>query len=160
MKKYIKLAGISAVLAMAGSAHAITFNEAQSTSFTQQFTVTPTKSNGLIFSVSGLTSAFKDLSFTFASVANLSVNATKSGNQLTASFSDPRNTNFTLGTTPYLVTVKGDTLASIGGGMGTVTVTALNATVTPVPEPESYAMLLAGLGLMGAIAKRRNSKQA
>lgn len=29
-------------------------------------------------------------------------------------------------------------------------------TVTPVPEPETYAMLLAGLGLMGAIARRRN----
>jgi hypothetical protein len=29
-------------------------------------------------------------------------------------------------------------------------------TITPVPEPESYAMLLAGLGVMGAIARRRN----
>jgi PEP-CTERM motif len=29
-------------------------------------------------------------------------------------------------------------------------------TVTAVPEPESYAMLLAGLGVMGAIAVRRN----
>ena len=31
---------------------------------------------------------------------------------------------------------------------------------TPVPEPETYAMLLAGLALMGALAKRRKSKQA
>jgi hypothetical protein len=30
--------------------------------------------------------------------------------------------------------------------------------VPAVPEPESYAMLLAGLGLMGAIARRRNKK--
>lgn len=30
--------------------------------------------------------------------------------------------------------------------------------VTAVPEPESYAMLLAGLGLMGAIARRRSRK--
>jgi hypothetical protein len=26
----------------------------------------------------------------------------------------------------------------------------------PVPEPESFAMLLAGLGLMGTIARRRS----
>ena len=30
-----------------------------------------------------------------------------------------------------------------------------NISVTPVPEPETYAMLLAGLGLMGAVARRR-----
>lgn len=35
---------------------------------------------------------------------------------------------------------------------------ALNFAVTAVPEPESFAMLLAGLGLMGAIARRRNKK--
>lgn len=29
--------------------------------------------------------------------------------------------------------------------------------IAPVPEPESYAMLLAGLGLMGAVARRRRS---
>jgi len=29
-----------------------------------------------------------------------------------------------------------------------------------VPEPESYAMLMVGLGLMGAVARRRKSKQA
>jgi hypothetical protein len=28
--------------------------------------------------------------------------------------------------------------------------------VTPVPEPETYAMFLAGLGLMGAVARRRS----
>lgn len=31
-----------------------------------------------------------------------------------------------------------------------------NIVAAPVPEPESYAMLLAGLGVMGAIAMRRN----
>ena len=33
-------------------------------------------------------------------------------------------------------------------------------TVATVPEPETYAMLLAGLGLLGAAVKRRKSKQA
>lgn len=36
-----------------------------------------------------------------------------------------------------------------------------NGTVIPsVPEPETYAMLLAGLGLLGAVARRRNQKTA
>lgn len=49
----------------------------------------------------------------------------------------------------YLV-VSGVTTGSMGGlYTGAVSVTA-------VPEPESYAMLLAGLGVMGAIAVRRN----
>lgn len=34
------------------------------------------------------------------------------------------------------------------------------AAVSPVPEPETYAMLLAGLGLMGGMARRRKQKLA
>jgi hypothetical protein len=33
----------------------------------------------------------------------------------------------------------------------------VGSAVTPVPEPETYAMLLAGLGLVGAVARRRRS---
>ncbi|MDO9197684.1 FxDxF family PEP-CTERM protein [Rhodoferax sp.] len=33
-------------------------------------------------------------------------------------------------------------------------------TVTAVPEPETFAMLLAGLGLVGALARRRNKNLA
>ena len=32
--------------------------------------------------------------------------------------------------------------------------------LTPVPEPETYAMFLAGLGLMGFMARRRKNGQA
>lgn len=35
----------------------------------------------------------------------------------------------------------------------------LRVSVTPVPEPESYALMLAGLGLMGTIARRRQRTQ-
>jgi hypothetical protein len=40
--------------------------------------------------------------------------------------------------------------------LGKATFSALS----PVPEPESYALLLAGLGLMGTIAVRRKSKNS
>lgn len=36
----------------------------------------------------------------------------------------------------------------------------VNMLLAPVPEPDSYAMLLAGLGLMGFMARRRNQKAA
>jgi hypothetical protein len=36
----------------------------------------------------------------------------------------------------------------------------INELAAPVPEPETYAMLLAGLGLMGCIARRRKQKLA
>ncbi|HMX16676.1 MAG TPA: FxDxF family PEP-CTERM protein, partial [Rhodocyclaceae bacterium] len=32
--------------------------------------------------------------------------------------------------------------------------------LTPVPEPETYAMFLAGLGMMGAVARRRGARKA
>ena len=37
---------------------------------------------------------------------------------------------------------------------------SLRGITAAVPEPETYAMLLAGLGVMGAVARRRKAKQA
>jgi hypothetical protein len=45
-----------------------------------------------------------------------------------------------------------DPTAMVQGGQLLVMATA------PVPEPETYAMLLAGLGMLGAVARRRNRK--
>ncbi|MES2582204.1 MAG: PEP-CTERM sorting domain-containing protein [Pseudomonadota bacterium] len=43
-----------------------------------------------------------------------------------------------------------------GAGVGYTAIDNFNTT-TPVPEPSTYALLLAGLGLMGTIARRRKS---
>lgn len=45
---------------------------------------------------------------------------------------------------------------SVNAAAGTITF----ANVAAVPEPETYAMLLAGLGLMGAIVRRRKGRGA
>jgi hypothetical protein len=48
---------------------------------------------------------------------------------------------------------------------GTLTATtgminaAVNFNTAPIPEPETYAMMLAGLGMMGFVARRRKQKQ-
>lgn len=58
----------------------------------------------------------------------------------------------------YLVKASGN-LSGIGQMNGLAFIGA-NYNVTAVPEPETFAMLLAGLGLMGGIARRRNKAAA
>lgn len=55
----------------------------------------------------------------------------------------------------FVATATNSTLhfASIQDSAGGIALD--NISVTAVPEPETYAMLLAGLGLMGALARRR-----
>lgn len=54
--------------------------------------------------------------------------------------------------------------AHVGAGFsnedGSGTYGILSQLTTPVPEPETYAMLLAGLGLMGFVARRRQRSLA
>ena len=42
---------------------------------------------------------------------------------------------------------------------GSATLITIDGIATPVPEPETYAMFMAGLGLMGFIARRRKNNQ-
>ncbi len=53
----------------------------------------------------------------------------------------------------YHVDISGVATGKSGG-----LYTVVMSTVSAVPEPESYALFLAGLGLMGTIARRRASK--
>ncbi|NHZ90355.1 PEP-CTERM sorting domain-containing protein [Massilia sp. CCM 8733] len=54
----------------------------------------------------------------------------------------------------YTLQVKGSILGNTVGRYST------NIALAPVPEPETYAMMLAGLGLLGFTARRRNKKAA
>ena len=56
-------------------------------------------------------------------------------------------------TSTNLVFYAAGTSDGLGGSLDNISVTA-------VPEPETYAMLLAGLGLMGSIARRRKHNKA
>jgi hypothetical protein len=45
----------------------------------------------------------------------------------------------------------------LSGGVGTMHF-SIDAVPPPVPEPETYTMLLAGMGLVGAVARRRQKR--
>lgn len=53
--------------------------------------------------------------------------------------------------TGWVVTLAKSSLSVDGGGL---------PPANPVPKPETYAMMLAGLGVVGALARRRKAKQA
>lgn len=62
-------------------------------------------------------------------------------------------TNWTiLGAGDYILYVEGDQ-PGVSSGYYDMTVSV------PIPEPETYAMLLAGLGLLGVVARRRKQLQ-
>lgn len=165
MKKTIQTIAAAALLATAASSHAAgtsaTFEEATNGAFTESFVVTPTVTNKLILRVTGLASQFSALSASLWSgaiqIGTFSSNSVN-GNRLVV-ISDSANGTFSLSAgQAYTLKVTGISSALPNTAIGTVAAT--NGTVSAVPEPEAFALLLAGLGLVGVAAKRRREKAA
>jgi hypothetical protein len=130
--------------------------------FLQTFSLTTSNS----YNDSGVISVFGD-SFTTLSlkVEGGTFNGSPvPGQTVAATFSDSAATTFNLlANTTYTVTVFGK--SKLAGASY-----SLNATggfvsgnagpVVAVPEPETYAMFLAGLGIMGAMVRRRKGTKA
>ena len=68
----------------------------------------------------------------------------------------------TVGISTYMAngTIAGQAFAHNQYGNYTTFTTSAVSALAAVPEPETYAMLVAGLGLMGLIARRRKNKAA
>ena len=157
--KSIKALTLASLLAAVGVAQADTFTPVQvqaGTSFNDLVLGTIT--------LSGTSNVAGDLGFikegtlqfgswlvpvTFSTVTFSGSSLTTSGVSLSASGSSFSFTNLAAGT--YKLLASGTAAPGIGSYV------SANYTVTPVPEPESYAMFLAGLGIMGAIARRRKN---
>jgi len=78
---------------------------------------------------------------------NLALAGTWEG--LSKSWNSGLNTSVTLSLINRNTAAAGNDFAIDDVFLGTA------STVTPVPEPETYALMLAGLGIVGAIARRR-----
>lgn len=166
-KKFLALAGTLAVLAVSAPVSANTYNlgtvnasEGKSllgitliSSFDDVFQFVLGAGSGINASVLGWNFSGPVPSLKFALVAR---DATV-GSWITLSAIAPDPLAFSAANTfgalalntPYDLHVASD--ATIGWGVYSIT-------VTPVPEPGTWALLFAGLGLMGTIIRRRNSQ--
>jgi hypothetical protein len=116
----------------------------------------------LSFNLAGFDASTASFSGKFAAdnsaVVLLNGHSIGSANGFTSfsNFSAASGFNSGLNTLDFVVTNDGQRTGNPTGLR--VEFTASN--VTPVPEPETYAMLLAGLGLMGVISRRRAKRNA
>lgn len=166
MKKTFRISLAIFAVAASGMANALDFETLAGSSFVKSFVVTPSANNRLVLSVSGQATQYSALSFEILS-GGPRVEAIVDNGSLAAAFSDRRNDDFWLTATPYTLQISGTTKPNLTGGYGIISIASLGGTVTPavaalagpitpVPEPETFAMLLAGLGVIGTFARRRN----
>ena len=160
MKKTIPLLLAVASLTACGGVFAknieLSFETASKAEVTKYFSVTPTVDNKLILNVSGGPTQFSQIKFDLSGGPSGVLAVVDDGN-LIASFNDKSNKGYSLNANQtYTLKVTAYTKELNPGVMAKVSIQAIRGNlVTAVPEPESYAMLLAGLGLIGTVALRR-----
>lgn len=139
-------------------------------SFSQEYSFTtsqayfPLLGLGTSINLSGSASSFSSLSFEVLSSSGTPltsfVNATNQGGSLVGHWSDSGYPGTLRGNTNYLLLVNG--VASASGvqyalSANWLTPSAQFALVPAVPEPETYTMLIAGIGLLGVVKRRRKN---
>ena len=137
-------------------------------SFSQQYSFTTSStyiaSPGITISLSGRASRFSSLSFELLSSTGTAltpfINATMQGRNLTATFTDAGSAVNLTASTNYFVLVNG--VASASGVQYALSANNLLsgsrfAQVPAIPEPETYSMLIAGIGLIGVVKRRRKN---
>jgi len=126
---------------------------ASGTTFDDGFTFSITATSAADSSLTtSIPTKAKGLDITLFQVVKYDVST---GNILATYASTGSNLTATLGSGNYYLEVGGTVTGTKGGSFGG----NLDVVVAAVPEPETYAMLFAGLGLMGFMV-RRNKKQA
>ncbi len=118
------------------------------------------------FSFSGTTS----LATSFSAMAGDSIDASITASVVKGYGFDITGVTFDgVAFTPVYNVPGGDywtfSAAGLASGLHTISVTGTalgssytaNVVLTPVPEPETYALMLAGLGAIGFVARRRKS---
>lgn len=128
--------------------------------FQQTFLVTTDakyNDNGAI-SIVGLKSLFGNLGLNLYSASNVSLTGALtseiSGINQKVGFLDKKADWNLAPSSSYILQVSGTALES----NASYRLFGTQLQITPVPEPETYSMLLAGLGVIGAIALRRSRK--
>lgn len=127
--------------------------------------ITISRVDGNVFDLNALT--FKLLGNTWATGAELEIAPVLGGNDGPHVFLDATgvyNQTFSYGTT--LPDWRGFNTSTLTGydtytlslftDFALTGITLVDASAAPIPEPEIYAMMIAGLGLVGGIARRRN----
>jgi hypothetical protein len=103
--------------------------------------------NSLQLSLGGVTtSTITGLSYTLWDATNREIGGVFSGNDTTYA-------NLLAAPGSYHFLISGTVVGSIGGY-------AVSLQTSAVPEPETYGMMLGGLALVGAIARRKAAKKA